>query len=147
MNLKEENEKLRELLRRVYNCVPIPDQIRIDSALCEQDSNEVASPAQDERELVAAALRACDWSSTPIGNKAIIQRACELLTRPAQKVKNVDTPEQQVVALPPYRATPDQSTFKLKADWQNQSLIDAGFNTALDEVARMNAALSAQESK
>lgn len=41
--------------------------------------------AQDERERVAAALRACDWSGTPIGNKAIVQRACELLTtRPAQ---------------------------------------------------------------
>lgn len=53
MNLKEENEELREILRRVYNYVPIPDQIRIDSVLSEQDGNEVASPAQDEREAVA----------------------------------------------------------------------------------------------
>ena len=52
MNLKEENEKLRELLRRVYNYVPIPDQVRIDSALSPQDGNETASPTQDEREAV-----------------------------------------------------------------------------------------------
>ncbi|MGC3005035.1 hypothetical protein ACPF8X_43325, partial [Streptomyces sp. G35A] len=55
MNLKEENEELREILRRVYNYVPIPDQIRIDSVLSEQDGNEVASPAQDEREAFEAA--------------------------------------------------------------------------------------------
>ncbi len=42
------------------------------------------APAQDERELVVQALMACDWSNTPIGNKAILQRAVELLSRPAQ---------------------------------------------------------------
>lgn len=40
MNLKEENEKLRELLRRVYNYVPIPDQIRIDSVLSQQPEQQ-----------------------------------------------------------------------------------------------------------
>lgn len=92
------------------------------------------APVQDERGRVAAALRACDWSGTPIGNKAIVQRACELLTtRPAQ---TAPVP----VVMPAYRTTPDQSTFKLKDDWQNRSMIDAGFNTALNEVARLNAA-------
>jgi len=52
----------------------------------------------------------------------------------------------QPVMMPAYRTTPDQSTFKLKDDWQNRSMIDAGFNTALDEVARLNVAPQTEQS-
>lgn len=105
MNLKEENEKLRELLRRVYNYVPIPDQIRIDSALSEQDGNEVASPAQDESVGIIQAIDGLEgedpdefkevnvWVDLPVGTKLYA-------TRPAQNVSFANTPEQQAVALP-----------------------------------------------
>lgn len=105
MNLKEENEKLRELLRRVYNYVPIPDQIRIDSALSQQDGNEVASPAQDEREAFEHWHAAQEAGLAPEGVRAIHlgkevywQGWQARATLPAQKVNNVETPEQQPVA-------------------------------------------------
>ena len=123
MNLKEENEELREVLElarshivelcRVMK-IPLPDATihRIDSALSQQDDDEVASPAQDEREnwsgallqvaVVLEALRSSD-SATRLANMdagKVLGEAYEKLkriraTRPAQKVNNVDTPEQQ----------------------------------------------------
>lgn len=131
-------------------------------------------PAQDERKLVAEALRHCDWSGTPIGNKAIIQRACELLTRPAQpeqppvgcryrKADGADrawtysdsivapTDGYEVQYLAPIAQTEPQpirlperkpdfpSSDATGEDWEN-----SGWNAALDEVARLNAAPVAQ---
>ena len=67
MNLKEENEELKEVLElarshivelcTVMN-IPLPDATirRIDAALSQQDANEVASPAQDEREAFEARM-------------------------------------------------------------------------------------------
>jgi len=63
------------------------------------------APAQDERELVVQALMACDWSNTPIGNKAILQRAVELLSRPAQTEQQPPYPHEamDVIATSRYQ--------------------------------------------
>ena len=45
----------------------------------------MSKPIDQERDnqKIAQALRACDWSNVPIGNKAILQAACEALEKPA----------------------------------------------------------------
>ena len=120
MNLKEENEELKEVLETARShivelCtvmnIPLPDATirRIDSALYQQDGNEVASPAQDERELPHYLNDAIDnlvhdnYERSQAGSRnrqadAELIRAA-LAARPAQKVNNVDTPEQQPVEI------------------------------------------------
>lgn len=49
------------------------------------------APAQDERAGLAEALASADWPNVSVGNKALVMRAIDLLTRPAQT-------EQQPVA-------------------------------------------------
>jgi len=41
-------------------------------------------PAPNDREELARALEASDWSGVPIGNKALIKLACDLLCSPLQ---------------------------------------------------------------
>lgn len=72
---------------------------------------------------VAAALEACDWSGTPIGNKAIILSAIRALRAPQHQGEPVALPERKEVveewATPggPYRAE--------------------GWNACRDEIAKL----------
>lgn len=42
-----------------------------------------ANEPDRDNQQIAKALRECDWSNVPIGNKAILQAACEALEKPA----------------------------------------------------------------
>lgn len=75
MNLKEENEKILELLRRAWRLMPgrnyhedfmqseynawqieAAEVLNAADSMSQQNSNEVSSPAQDEREAFKRAL-------------------------------------------------------------------------------------------
>ncbi|PNG11913.1 hypothetical protein [Stutzerimonas stutzeri] len=122
---------------RCENCDGTGDVHRADGEWlgeCKECNQAEPAPAQDEQ---CGDARHNEWvgDNWPCPTCAAI--ADYKATRPAQT-------EQQPTRMPAYRVTPEQSAFRLKADWQNQSLIDTGFNTALDEVARLNAAPIAQ---
>lgn len=139
MNLKEENEELREVLElarshivelcTVMN-IPLPDATirRIDSALYQQDGNEVASPAQDEPVGIIQAIDGLEgedpdefkevnvWVDLPVGTKLYA-------TRPAQ------------TALQPELVMP-VALGSVNADY------DKGWADHAAEVVRLNAALT-----
>lgn len=67
-------------------CVTCGEPTRFDKPYCEEHCYELpqasaAQSAPDDRDLlVAEALRTCNWSGVPIGNKALIEAAIERLT-------------------------------------------------------------------
>ncbi|WP_367863152.1 hypothetical protein [Pseudomonas guariconensis] len=70
---------------------------------------------------VAAALEACDWSGTPIGNKAIILSAIRALRAPQHQGEPVALPARKVHHLDP--------SFLHDGD--------KGWNACLDEIAKL----------
>lgn len=58
-----------------------------------------------EKQRIAAALRACDWSNVPIGNKAIVLAACEELERAAAAPEQPAICELEILQVGSVRLT------------------------------------------
>lgn len=67
---------------------------QIRATLSQQTEPIKPAPAQDARTTLAEALASAEWPNVSIGNKALIMRAIELLTRPAQTAPQPEQSER-----------------------------------------------------